>query len=250
VTETDPLWIGIGLSAQAAFSARFLVQWFLSERARRSLLPVHFWFFSVLGSTLLLAYAAHQRDAVIALGQGVGLAIYLRNIELVQRAAYGRALFFLWPTLTLLAASLAAGLLSHEVPLSAAATRTVPLMLVIGFIGQILFTGRFVVQLYYSERAQASANPVQFWYLSISGSLLLLAYAISTGDLVIILGQSFGLVVYLRNLRLIQKQIEPDRHGEDFDGEVAELRTHGSVGEPTAASTAETAGALRQPPPT
>lgn len=221
----DPLWLLVGLLAQAAFSARFLVQWVLSERARRSLLPVHFWFFSVIGATLLLAYAAHQRDPVIALGQLVGLAIYLRNIELVQRAARGSAIGFQWPWLALAGMALLVGLLSHEAPLAkAAAERAEPLWFALGFIGQALFTGRFVVQLYASERARASVNPVQFWYLSLSGSLLLLAYALHTGDAVIILGQSFGLVVYLRNLALIRKQRAPDHHGEDFEDDVAALR--------------------------
>jgi lipid-A-disaccharide synthase-like uncharacterized protein len=214
MTETDPLWIVIGLTAQVAFSARFLIQWLLSERARRSLLPVHFWTFSVVGAVLLLAYAAHQRDPVIALGQVVGLAIYLRNIELVQRAARGHAWPFYLGWLLLATLALGAGLLSHAGPISAAATRSAPVWMLLGFVGQVLFTGRFVVQLYFSERAHVSVNPVHFWYLSISGSLLLLAYALSTGDFVIILGQSFGLVVYLRNLALIRKHKAPDRHGE------------------------------------
>lgn len=222
--ETDPLWIAIGLSAQAAFSARFLVQWLLSERARRSLLPVHFWRFSIAGAVLLLAYAAHQRDPVIALGQVVGLGIYLRNVELVRRAAHGRATSFFWPWMALGALAITVGLISHEEPVSAAATRSAPLWMLIGFIGQILFTGRFVVQLWYSERAQESVNPVAFWYLSMSGSLLLLGYAISTSDLVIILGQSFGMLVYVRNLVLIRRQVEPDHHGEGLAAEAAELR--------------------------
>jgi lipid-A-disaccharide synthase-like uncharacterized protein len=228
----DPIWLGVGLLAQLAFSARFLVQWVLSERARRSLLPVHFWFFSVLGSVLLLAYAAHQRDAVIALGQIVGLAIYLRNIELVQRAARGGAIGFAWPWLGLAGCALIAGLLSHEAPVARTAVeRAEPLWFALGFLGQALFTGRFVVQLYASERARVSVNPVQFWYLSLSGSLLLLTYALHTGDPVIILGQSFGLIVYLRNLALLRKQRAPDQHGEDFEDEVAALRASEGAGE-------------------
>lgn len=242
----DPIWLGVGLVAQAAFSARFLVQWVLSERARRSLLPVHFWFFSVAGSVLLLAYAAHQRDAVIALGQIVGLAIYLRNIELVQRAARGRAISFLWLWLGLAGLALVAGLISHEAPVAKAAVeRAAPLWFALGFIGQALFTGRFVVQLYASERAQASVNPVQFWYLSLSGSLLLLAYALHTGDAVIILGQSFGLIVYLRNLALIRKHREPDHHGEDFEDEVAALREAEGAGTGTPEASAKPAQPVR-----
>ena len=78
--------------------------------------------------------------------------------------------------------------------------------LAIGFIGQLAFTGRFVLQWLYSEYKKRSIIPVSFWYLSIVGSLLLLAYAIYRADPVFILGQSFGIVVYLRNLQLIAKQ--------------------------------------------
>lgn len=223
MTFADPVWLAIGLAAQLAFSARFLAQWFMSERARRSLLPTHFWFFSSIGAVLLLAYAAHQRDAVIACGQLVGLAIYLRNIEWVERHARGHAKSFVWRWLALSALALAAGLLSHAAPLTAGAERTTPLWLIVGFVGQALFTGRFVVQLVVSERAQRSENPVQFWYLSLAGSLLLLAYALSVGDAVIILGQSFGFIVYVRNLMLIHRHRRADAHGEDLQADVEEL---------------------------
>ncbi len=221
----DPLWLAIGLLAQVAFSARFLVQWLLSERARRSLLPLHFWLFSVAGATLLLAYATHQRDAVIAVGQLVGLGIYLRNIELVQRATHAWYIRFFWPWLALTWLALAAGLLGHAAPVAQAVIeRAEPLWFGLGLLGQSLFTGRFLVQLHASERAHRSVNPVQFWHLSLSGSLLLLTYALHTGDVVIILGQSFGFMVYLRNLALIRGQRSPDRHGDVSAGGIATLQ--------------------------
>ncbi|KAB0496635.1 lipid-A-disaccharide synthase N-terminal domain-containing protein [Pseudomonas vancouverensis] len=79
------------------------------------------------------------------------------------------------------------------------------LWLVIGFIGQIAFTGRFVLQWLYSEYKKRSVIPVSFWYLSIVGSTLLLAYAIYREDPVFIVGQAFGSLVYFRNLQLIAK---------------------------------------------
>ena len=78
-------------------------------------------------------------------------------------------------------------------------------MLVVGFTGQILFTSRFLVQWLASERAKASVMPIMFWWFSIGGGLMLLFYAIWRQDPVFILGQSFGLVVYTRNLMLIAK---------------------------------------------
>ncbi|MDD2049397.1 lipid-A-disaccharide synthase N-terminal domain-containing protein [Pseudomonas putida] len=80
------------------------------------------------------------------------------------------------------------------------------LWLVLGFAGQVVFTGRFVLQWLYSEYKKQSVIPVGFWYLSMLGSALLLIYAIYREDPVFIAGQAFGLLVYLRNLQLINQQ--------------------------------------------
>ena len=77
--------------------------------------------------------------------------------------------------------------------------------LIVGFLGQGLFASRFIVQWIYSERMKASSIPISFWYLSIFGGITLLIYAIFRKDPVIILGQSFGILIYLRNLILIYK---------------------------------------------
>lgn len=77
------VWIGIGLLGQTLFSARFIVQWLASERARRSIVPKAFWYFSLSGSVILLAYSIHRMDPVFILGQAAGLAIYLRNLYLI-----------------------------------------------------------------------------------------------------------------------------------------------------------------------
>jgi Predicted membrane protein len=82
------------------------------------------------------------------------------------------------------------------------------LWLIVGFAGQVVFTGRFVLQWLYSEFKKRSVIPVGFWYLSMLGSALLLIYAIYRQDPVFIIGQSFGLVVYLRNLQLIARHQE------------------------------------------
>ena len=76
----------------------------------------------------------------------------------------------------------------------------------IGFIGQGLFASRFVVQWIYSEKQGKSTIPIVFWYLSIFGGIGLLIYALSRKDPVIITGQLFGILIYLRNLILIYKK--------------------------------------------
>jgi lipid-A-disaccharide synthase-like uncharacterized protein len=82
---TDHLWLGIGLLGQALFSARFLVQWIASERRKRSVVPLAFWYFSVGGGLTLLAYAIYRRDPVFILGQTAGLLVYARNLWLIYR---------------------------------------------------------------------------------------------------------------------------------------------------------------------
>ena len=77
------------------------------------------------------------------------------------------------------------------------------LFLIIGFIGQGLFASRFIFQWLYSEKKGESSIPIIFWYLSIFGGIGLLTYAIFRKDPVIILGQIFGIFIYLRNLILI-----------------------------------------------
>jgi len=76
------LWYTIGFLGQATFGSRFFVQWIASERARRVLVPRLFWYLSLLGGAALLAYAIHRRDPVFAVGQGLGLLVYARNLVL------------------------------------------------------------------------------------------------------------------------------------------------------------------------
>ena len=85
---------------------------------------------------------------------------------------------------------------------------TLTIWLTIGFVGQALFTARFVLQWVASERRSDSVVPVAFWWLSLAGGLTLLAYAIFRCDPVIIAGQGIGLVVYARNLMLVNSARE------------------------------------------
>jgi len=77
--------MAFGFVAQGLFSARFIVQWLASERAGKSVVPMAFWYLSLLGSALLLLYAIHRRDPVFILGQGSGVFIYVRNVHLRRK---------------------------------------------------------------------------------------------------------------------------------------------------------------------
>src|SRR5205085_12693627 len=76
-------WVVLGFVAQGFFTMRFVVQWIASERARKSVIPVAFWFFSIGGGALLLVYALYRRDPVFIARQALGLLVYFRNLYLV-----------------------------------------------------------------------------------------------------------------------------------------------------------------------
>lgn len=78
-------WVAFGLFGQLMFTGRFLVQWIASERAKQSVVPVVFWYFSLAGGLILLTYAIYRRDPVFVLGQSLGVFIYLRNLVLIHR---------------------------------------------------------------------------------------------------------------------------------------------------------------------
>jgi len=78
-------WVAIGFIGQALFSMRFIYQWLYSERAKRSVIPEAFWYFSLAGGATLLAYAIHRKDPVFIVGQAGGLLIYARNLYFIHR---------------------------------------------------------------------------------------------------------------------------------------------------------------------
>lgn len=78
-------WTLIGLAGQGMFFLRFAVQWVTSERAGRSVIPVAFWYLSIAGALIVLAYGLRQRELILIAGQGAALAIYLRNLVLIHR---------------------------------------------------------------------------------------------------------------------------------------------------------------------
>ncbi|CAK16113.1 lipid-A-disaccharide synthase N-terminal domain-containing protein [Pseudomonas entomophila] len=81
----ETLWLIIGFAGQAVFTGRFVLQWLYSEFKRRSVIPVGFWYLSMLGSALLLTYAIYRQDPVFILGQAFGILVYLRNLQLIAR---------------------------------------------------------------------------------------------------------------------------------------------------------------------
>ncbi len=78
-------WIIFGFFGQFFFFMRFLVQWIESERQKKSVIPISFWYYSLGGSAVLAIYAIHIKDPVFILGQTLGFVIYIRNLMLIKK---------------------------------------------------------------------------------------------------------------------------------------------------------------------
>ncbi len=78
------LWVIFGFAAQFMFFLRFAVQWIHSEKAKESVIPVSFWYFSIAGAAMIFIYAVHIKDPVFIAGQGLAIIIYLRNLRLIK----------------------------------------------------------------------------------------------------------------------------------------------------------------------
>lgn len=189
----------VGLLAQCFFSARTLVQWVMSERARRVLSPTAFWACSVAGSALLAAYGWLRLDLAVVAGQSVSYYVYVWNLHIkhVRMPRVAWALLIMFPLVAM-------GFLLTD-PASFErdflARPDLPLgLLLFGAVGQLTMTLRFIYQWLYSRRRGESELPPLFWWLSLTGATLILIYGIIRSDIVLILGQGFGLIVYLRNI--------------------------------------------------
>ena len=196
----------IGFLAQVFFSARILLQWILSERAKKVISPAIFWQLSIVGSYLLFVYGWLRDDFAIILGQIISYYIYIWNLD---KKHQWKKLPFVIRTLLLLTP--VAAILYMLKDASAFVdqffrTEKIPLWLLIyGSMGQIIFTLRFVYQWIYSKRKDESLLPIGFWVISLFGSLIIVSYAIYRRDPVLILGQSTGLIAYSRNIYLSRR---------------------------------------------
>jgi lipid-A-disaccharide synthase-like uncharacterized protein len=82
----ETIWLSIGFLGQGLFFGRWLVQWIASERTAESRVPVSFWYMSLIGGLITLAYAIYRKDPVFISGQALGAVVYVRNLVLIHRA--------------------------------------------------------------------------------------------------------------------------------------------------------------------
>ena len=84
-STADLAWHAFGFAAQGMFFSRWLVQWIISERAQKSIVPVVFWFLSLVGGFMMFIYVTHLGSPALMVGQAIGMIVYFRNIVLVKR---------------------------------------------------------------------------------------------------------------------------------------------------------------------
>ena len=200
-----PHWIvyTIGFAAQFFFAGRTLFQWLYSERKKEVTSPSAYWGLSVIGAFLMFVYGVMRDDFSIILGQFISYFVYLWNLD---AKGLWKKFSPVLKALLVLTPFIAVGLLLHDAKSFVAnmfQNEDIPLWLVLfGSAGQIIFTLRFVYQWFYSHRRHESVLPRGFWIISLIGSGVIVAYGIFRKDPVLILGQSFGFVAYVRNLML------------------------------------------------
>lgn len=208
----------IGFIAQAFFSARILVQWIMSEKARKVLSPSVFWIFSIAGAYMLCLYGWLRNDFSIVFGQFISYYIYLWNLNAKgvwkKMAFVFRFILIATPIVAICFVATNASefvnrfLHNDDVPLW---------LLLFGSAGQFIFTIRFVYQWLISYHLGKSELPAMFWVLSLIGSLSIVSYGLIRHDIVLIVGQSFGIFAYMRNLCLVCKKETKEislQHGE------------------------------------
>jgi lipid-A-disaccharide synthase-like uncharacterized protein len=204
------VWDAVGWAGQAVFTWRVVLQWVASERAKKSVIPPSFWAWSLLGAVLLVVYAAHRRDPVFVLGALVNGCIYARNLWMAHRGVTtpARPRRVLWPVVfgLLLFAGVSYEALGENHGIVQFGHPVV--WLVVGFVGMTLWTGRFVVQWYVSERLGESVLPPAFFWMSLAGSVLLFLYALVRPgpDWVNIAAYALNPIPYARNLVLLYRK--------------------------------------------
>lgn len=197
-------WIiySIGFLAQILFSARTLIQWVVSEKNKKIMTPTSFWVISIFASFLMFLYGDFRDDFAIMFGQVITYFIYLRNLHL--QGQWNKIQKPIRTTIIIVSAIVFIyGFSDSESFDRLFRNESIPFwLLVLGIIAQIVFVFRFIYQWAYSEKKKESSLPLGFWLLSLTGSSLILIYAIFRLDPVLLAGHIFGMVVYIRNIYL------------------------------------------------
>jgi len=208
----------LGFISQVLFFMRTLLQWVLSERAKKVLSPTIYWVLSIIASYLFCIYGWFRNDFSILLGQLISYYIYIWNLN---ETGVWKKINVVLKAILILTPIFAIGfvLKNGNYFVTNFLTNTkIPLWLIIwGSAGQIIFTLRFVYQWIYSMRRNESLLPVGFWIISLVGSGLITIYGVIRVDPILILGQSVGFIAYTRNIAIYRKEQKTLSYDEIFE---------------------------------
>lgn len=204
------VWTILGITGGLIFYGRFYVQWIVSERRGRSVMPTVFWYMSSVGSVLLLTFAIVTRSPVGALGQSFNIVVYGRNLIHIwrERGALTRcrniAVHSGVAIVSLIAASFVVWIWLREYEATreqpAEQSRTIWFWLGVGVVGQAMFAARFLIQLLATEIRRRSVIPRVFWYLSLAAALLQSASFMQRREWVFAIGLLATVLIYARNI--------------------------------------------------
>jgi lipid-A-disaccharide synthase-like uncharacterized protein len=184
-------------------------QWILSEKQKQSVTPLFFWWLSLSGSFLLFVYGYLRVDFALMLGQVLTYFIYIRNLQIQKQWSklpkWSQLLFFLIPV----------GILYYGYSNGQSDLKNLlnnpdisSWLLVLGSIAQVVFTSRFVYQWLYAEKKKEAILPLGFWIISLIGGLMTLTYFIFRKDIVLIISNVMGAIIYTRNIMLYKKKCD------------------------------------------
>lgn len=202
--DNQPWYFVIGFIAQGLFSIRVLIQWMMSEKAKKVVSPTVYWQISLFASFLFSIYGWLRGDFAIILGQIFSYYIYIWNLNSKHHwkrlHPIARYIILFTPVVALIY------VLYNGDSSSTRLFGNIPIgLLLFGSAGQIIFTFRFIYQWWYSRSRDESLLPVGFWVLSLIGSAITIVYGIYRRDPVLIIGQSAGFIAYSRNLWLAKR---------------------------------------------
>ncbi len=204
------LWTFIGfVGTNVLFTARALIQWIASEKARRCVAPRIIWWISLAAASIMILYSLHrasdpkfaERPTALPflIGYLITLVPYIRNIMLsysvprpwhVLSYVISAGIFLLCMIL----------LLKVEFPLVRSR------WFFVGMGGSLIWSTRFLWQWFYAEKQKKSEFPISFWYISLSSLLLNILYSLLIRDIVFILGYIFNIVPISRNIMLMRRE--------------------------------------------
>lgn len=205
----------LGILPALIFAARYLIQWLASEKQGKSIVMPLFWKLSITANLLVVVHSLIQQQFHVCLVQGCSSVIAWRNLNLMlpaeRHVSFTTVVMMLTSAIIMVIGFFLLFSYLFSIPLQWFRIPMAPQEQIngfwhfIGFLGLVMFNGRFWVQWLGAERHKQSYLGVEFWWMSVMGSVFCLVYFATIGDYVNTIGPFFGLIPSIRNLILVRR---------------------------------------------